>query len=120
MTKRLVPLIINWLYWISAIVSARIINQISPETPSREIEFFLRLLLELGGKGPRFAFKALYKGGINFDSMEENIGFVSETGRLAFVDQYLQARSSVRLKYGTAFKDIFCQKSFFSLSRTLR
>ena len=90
----------------SAIVSARIISHISPETPSREVEFFLRLLLELGGKGPRFAFKALYKGIINFDFMEENIGFVSETYRLAFVDQYLQARSSVRLKYGTAFKNI--------------
>jgi adenylate cyclase class 1 len=90
----------------SAIVSARIISHISPETPSRKVEFFLRLLLELGGKGPRFAFKALYKRIINFDFMEENIGFVSETGRLAFVDQYLQARSSVRLKYGTAFKNI--------------
>ncbi len=90
----------------SALVSARIFRQISPETPSREINFFLKLLLELGGEGPRFVFKALHKGIINCDLMEKNIGFVSETGRLAFVDQYLQARPSVRLKYGAAFKNI--------------
>ncbi|RLB88471.1 MAG: adenylate cyclase, partial [Deltaproteobacteria bacterium] len=90
----------------SALFSARIFNRISPETPSREIDFFLRLVLELGGKGPSFAFKALYKGIINSDSMEKNIDSVSETGRLAFVDQYLQARPSVRLKYGAAFKNI--------------
>ncbi len=90
----------------SALFSARIFNRISPETPSREIDFFLRLVLELGGKGPSFAFKALYKGIINSDSMEKNIDSVSETGRLAFVDQYLQARPSVRLKYGATFKNI--------------
>ena len=88
----------------SALVSARMLNQISPETPSDEIDFFLRLLLEMGGKGPGFAFKGLYKGVIPLDSMEKTIDFVSETGRLAFVDQYIQARPSVRLKYGTAFK----------------
>jgi len=88
----------------SALVSARIISRISPETPSGDIDFFLRLLLEMGGKGPGFAFKGLYKGIIQLNSMKNTISFVSETGRLAFVDQYLQARPSVRLKYGTGFK----------------
>ncbi len=90
----------------SALVSARIYNRLSPETPFEEINFFLCLLLELGGKGPGFTFKALYKGIINSNSIGKNISSVSETGRLAFVDQYLQARPSVRLKYGSVFKII--------------
>ncbi|SDU46808.1 class I adenylate cyclase [Desulfobacula phenolica] len=90
----------------SALVSARIYARMSPETPSKELNSFFKILLELGGKGPSFAFKALYKGYINFNSMEKSIADVSETDRFAFVDQYLQARPSVRLKYGEAFKNI--------------
>ncbi|OQY52752.1 MAG: adenylate cyclase, partial [Desulfobacteraceae bacterium 4572_89] len=90
----------------SALISARIYSRLSLETPLNDIDFFLKLLLELGGKGPDFAFKALYKGYINLNPLGKNILSVSETGRLAFVDQFLQARPSVRLKHGEVFKDI--------------
>jgi len=90
----------------SALISARIYSRISLETPFKDIDFFLKVLLELGGKGPGFAFKVLYKGYINLDPLGKNILSVSETGRLAFVDPFLQARPAVRLKYGTVFKDI--------------
>ena len=90
----------------SALVSAKIFSRFSPLVPLETVDFFIKLLLEMGGKGPNFAFKALYKGHVNLDSLEKTMGFVSETGRLALVDQYLQARPSVRLKYGTLFKQM--------------
>ena len=90
----------------SALVSAKIFSRFSPLVPLETVDFFIKLLLEMGGKGPSFAFKALYKGDVNLDSLKKTMGLVSETGRLALVDQYLQARPSVRLKYGTLFKQM--------------
>lgn len=90
----------------SARVSAKIYTRISPLLSLETMDFFIKLLLEMGGEGPSFAFKALYNGNLNLDSLDKTIGFVSETGRLAFVNQYLQARPSVRLKYGAFFKQM--------------
>lgn len=90
----------------SVLVSARIYSRISSRTSEKDMGFFLKILLEMGGKGPLFAFKALYNGFFDLGSMEKKLLAMSETGRIAFVDQYIQARPSVRLAHAAGFKTI--------------
>jgi len=90
----------------SASVSSRIYNQIDPDMPFNELSYFFKILLEFEGKGAHFAFKAIYKGLITVGAMEKIIPTVSESARLAFVDQFLQTSPSVRLKFGFSFNRI--------------
>ncbi|OQY52522.1 MAG: adenylate cyclase [Desulfobacteraceae bacterium 4572_89] len=90
----------------SAMVSARIFQQISPEIPLNDMGFFLKTLLRLGDRGAYFIFKAVCKGLITPGTLKKLIGSLDDDLRLLFVDQYLQAPPSVRLKFGTLFRTI--------------
>lgn len=90
----------------SAIVSAKVYQQIIPDIPFNEMNIFLKTLLGLGEKGAYFAFKALYQGHVGLDSLENVLQSVDQSQRLAFVDQYLQAIPADRLKFGRLFKKI--------------
>ncbi len=90
----------------SASVCMRLYSQFTPEMAFNELSYFFKTLLAFDGKGAHFAFKAVYKGFVSVSAMEKIVSTVSETGRLAFVDQYLQTSPSVRLKFGFSFNRI--------------
>jgi len=90
----------------SAFVSAKIYAQIDPEMPFNELGYFFKILLDFKGKGAHFAFKAIYTGLISISVMEKIILTVSESGRLTFVDQFLQTNPAVRLKFGFTFSRV--------------
>ncbi len=90
----------------SASVCIRIYTHIKPDMPFDELSYFFKTLLEFEGKGAHFAFKAVSRGLISINDMENIIYTVSELQRLAFVDQYLQLIPSARLKFGFSFKKI--------------
>jgi adenylate cyclase, class 1 len=90
----------------SAIVSAKVYQQIRPDIPFNEINIFLKTLLGLGDKGAYFAFKAVYQGQVSLDSLEKVLQSVDQSERLLFVDQYLQAMPADRLRFGLLFKKI--------------
>ncbi|WP_022665192.1 class I adenylate cyclase [Desulfospira joergensenii] len=90
----------------AASVCAKIYAHIHPDMPFDELKFFFTTLLAFDGKGPYFAFKAVYRGLVPVDAMEEVIFTVPESERLAIVDQYLHTGPAVRLKFGGLFKDI--------------
>lgn len=91
---------------VSASVCSRIYAQIHPDMPLNELSYFYKILLDFDGKGSHFAFKAVYRGLVSIGVMEKIIFTVSESRRLAFVDQYLQTCPSVRLKFGFSFNRI--------------
>lgn len=91
---------------LSEIVCNRIYSRIHPELSLSELTYFFKTLIEFGGKGPYFAFKALYKGLVNVAMMKKIINTISESGRIAFVDQYIQTSPQVRLSFGNLFKNI--------------
>ncbi|MBU2627092.1 MAG: adenylate cyclase, partial [Proteobacteria bacterium] len=90
----------------SASVCTRLYSHINPDMTFNELSYFFKILLEFGGKGAYFAFKAVYKGFVSVSAMEKIIFTVSETGRLALVDQYLQTDPSIRFKFGLSFNRI--------------
>jgi len=87
-------------------VCARLYIQIHSDLSLQETNYLFKALIEFRGKGPYFAFKTFYKGALSVVSMEKIIHTVSESGQLAFVDQYLQSSPNSRLKYGRSFKKI--------------
>lgn len=91
---------------VSAMVSARICQQIRPELPASEMEFFLKTLLSLGDKGAYFAFKAIYLGNIPLDTLKKLIPSLDQAQRLLMTDPYLKAGPGVRVKLGSLFKEI--------------
>ncbi|MCP4722131.1 MAG: adenylate cyclase, partial [Desulfobacteraceae bacterium] len=90
----------------SAMISAKIYQQIRPEMPFNDMTFFLKTLLWLGDKGAYFAFKAVYQEVISLDSLKKVVQSVEQPERLLLVDQYLQATPADRLKFGKLFKKI--------------
>ncbi|MCP3872221.1 MAG: adenylate cyclase [Desulfobacteraceae bacterium] len=90
----------------SASVCTRLYSHITSEMAFNELSYFFKTLLEFEGKGAHFAFKSVYKGFVTVRAMEKIASTVSESGRLAFVDQYLQTSPSVRLKFGLPFNRI--------------
>lgn len=90
----------------SAMVSARICQQIRPEMPANEMGFFLKTLLALGDKGAYFAFKAIYLGNIPTEALIKLISSLDQAQRLLLTDPYLQASPGVRVKFGSLFKEI--------------
>jgi adenylate cyclase class 1 len=90
----------------SASVCARIYAQIKVDMPFNDLGYFFKTLLEFDGRGAYFAFKAVYKGLVSVNAMEKIISTVSESGRLAFVDQYLQTGPGIRLKFGFSFNRV--------------
>ena len=98
----------QYLYGLkeAASISSRIYAQIDPDMPFNELSYFFKILLEFDGRGTHFAFKAVYKGLISMGAMEKIIPTISESDRLAFVDQFLQTTPSVRLKFGFSFNRI--------------
>ncbi|MCP3944945.1 MAG: adenylate cyclase [Desulfobacteraceae bacterium] len=91
---------------VSAMISARVYQQIKSEMPFNDINFFLKILLELGDQGAYFAFKAVYQERVSLDSIKKVIQLVGQPERLVFVDQYLQAMPTDRLKFARLFKSI--------------
>ncbi len=87
----------------SASVCYRIYALIRPDMPSKEAGYFFKLLLDFEGKGPYFAYMAIYNGTISLGTMEQLMNTFSDSRRLTLVDEYLQAPPSVRLKFGFSF-----------------
>jgi len=90
----------------SAMVSARIYQQIRLEMSLNDMSFFLKTLLRLGDRGAYFIFKAVCQGLITTDTQKKLIGSLDDGLRLLFVDQYLLAPPAIRLKFGKLFKII--------------
>jgi adenylate cyclase class 1 len=90
----------------SAMVAAKIYQQITPDIPFNDMNFFLNILLGLGDNGAYFAFKAVYQEHISLDSLNKVLGTLGQTERLLFVDQYLQTPPADRLRFGNLFKKI--------------
>jgi adenylate cyclase class 1 len=90
----------------SAMVSAKLYQQITTDIPFNDMNFFLNILLGLGDSGAYFAFKAVYQAHISLDSLDKVIQTLGQTERLLFVDQYLQTSPADRLKFGKLFKRI--------------
>jgi len=90
----------------SASVCSRIYAQINPDMTFKELSYYFKILVEFDGKGAHFAFKAVYQGLVPMAALEKIIFTVSESGRLAFVDQYLQTCPSIRLKFRFSFNRI--------------
>lgn len=88
---------------ISASVCFRIYSQIRPDRSQKENGYYFKLLLDFEGKGPYFAYMAIYNEIISLTAMEQLMGTFSDSMRLSLVDQYLQATPSVRLKFGHSF-----------------
>ncbi|OGR53647.1 MAG: adenylate cyclase [Desulfobacula sp. RIFOXYB2_FULL_45_6] len=87
----------------STSVCFRIYAKIKPDMQPKETGWFFKLLIEFEGKGPYFAYMAVYKGVIAIGAMEQMMNTFSDSKRLFLVDQYLQAPPSVRLKFGFSF-----------------
>ncbi len=87
-------------------VCSRIYRLIKPKMALSELSYVFKTLLEFEGKGAQFAFKAVYQGLISVSAMEKIILTLPEDKRLEFVEQYLQAEPSVRLRLGFPFTRI--------------
>lgn len=85
---------------------ARIYAEIQPDMAFDQLNFFIKTLLGIKGKGAYFAFKAIRQGLVSIDDMEKLIFTVPEPERLAFVDEYIQSSPGIRLKFGFMFKRI--------------
>lgn len=90
----------------SAMVAAKVYQQITPDIPFNDMNFFLNILLGLGDNGAYFAFKAVYQEHISLDSLNKVLQTLGQTERLLFVDQYIQTPSADRLRFGKLFKKI--------------
>ncbi|MBU4129934.1 MAG: class I adenylate cyclase [Proteobacteria bacterium] len=90
----------------AAMVCARIYSHIQLDLSDGDLKDLFAVLLTFGPKGAYFAFKAVYKGRVSIETMEQTILTVPEPDRLIFVHQYLQATPGVRLKFGYVFKRI--------------
>ncbi len=90
----------------SAMVSAKIYQQITLDIPFNDMNFFLNILLGLGDNGAYFAFKAVYQEHISLESLNKVLQTLGQAERLLFVDQYLQTTPADRLKFGKLFKRI--------------
>jgi adenylate cyclase, class 1 len=90
----------------SASICSRIYAQIDFEMPFSELGFYIKILLEFKEKGACFVFQALYRNLVSIKGMQKIIFTVSETSRLALVNQYLQVSPDIRFKYGFLFKKI--------------
>lgn len=90
----------------SEIVCNRIYNKVYPELGLNELSYLFKTLIEFGGKGPYYAFKIFYKGIITEKMMIKIINTISDSGRIALVDEYIQTSPQVRLQFATLFKSI--------------
>jgi len=88
---------------VSASVCFRIYSLIRPDMTPKENNYYFTLLLDFEGKGPYFAYLAVYNETIPLGAMEQMMNTFSDYRRLALVDQYLQATPSARLKFGFSF-----------------
>ena len=89
-----------------SMVSAKVYQQISPDIPFNDMNFFLNILLSLGNTGAYFAFKAVYQEHISLESLDKVLQTLGQAERLLFVDQYLQTPPADRIKFGKLFKKI--------------
>lgn len=91
---------------VSASISSRLYEKLKPRMEFNDLSFFFKTLLEFQSKGAYFAFKAVYNGIVPFQSMEKILLTAPEFSRLLFVNQYIQFKPEVRLKFGPSFKKI--------------
>ncbi|MCK5223981.1 hypothetical protein KAR04_04365, partial [Candidatus Calescamantes bacterium] len=71
----------------SSVFSARIHNKLTSDLSVPEIKYYLEILLESGGRGPFYAWKFCQSKLISIYMLKNIIDNISETGRLALVDQ---------------------------------
>ena len=90
----------------SVLFASKIYSEINMDAALGDLSFYFKTLLEAGGQGPLFAFKLLYKGDLSTVVLKKIITMVPDAGKLAFVDQYIQTKPSIRIKYGFEFKNI--------------
>lgn len=90
----------------SACFASKIYYEINTNASLGDLSTYFKSLLEIRGQGPYFAFKLLYKGDISPSVLKKIITMVPDEGKLAFVDQYIQTKPSIRIKYGFDFKNI--------------
>ena len=90
----------------AVLVSGPLYHQIAPDLPFAEVSFLLSALFSLGDTGAFFAFRVLYSRRVASDVIKKCIQEADEYQRLVFVDQYLQASPSVRLRFSPLFKFI--------------
>lgn len=88
----------------SSVFSARIHNKLTSDLSVPEIKYYLEILLESGGRGPFYAWKFCQSKFISIYMLKNIIDNISETGRLALVDQYLGSSPLVRRKFGIEFR----------------
>ncbi len=90
----------------SVLTAGKIYARITTGISLADINFYFKTLLEIGGHGPYYAFKLLYKGDLSTAVLKKIMHTIPDAGKLAFVEQYIQSRPAIRIKFGFEFKNI--------------
>ncbi len=84
--------------------SARIYRQINIQMAFSDKTVLVQALMNLGGPGAFFAFKALYLERVSEDVIKTAMKDVDDKLRLIFADQYLQADPAIRFRFARLFR----------------
>ncbi len=87
-------------------VAGKIYLDISSAMSFADKSLLFSTLMALGDPGAFVAFKALYQERISMDILKRGIQSMTESQRLAFTEQYIQATPEVRLRFSSVFKGI--------------
>ncbi len=90
----------------SARVCSRIFSRIRPGISLEEQVFIVKTLLGFEGKGAFFIFKALCMRRITLASLEKILLNATDSQRLDLIHEYLKASPELRLKFGSAFRQM--------------
>ena len=90
----------------SSLFSARMYQRLTFDQPVQEMKYHLELLLESGGRGPFYAWRFCQDKKLSEEMLKNILCALSETAKLALVDQYLVSTPLVRRKFGPLFRQM--------------
>jgi len=90
----------------SSVFSARIHEAMKPDLPVHDLRLYMEILLEVGGRGPFYAWRFYQSGIIPVNTLKNIVSTISEYGQLALVSEYLRSTPCVRRRFARHFKSI--------------
>jgi|GEM_PF-783516 len=90
----------------SALLSVHVYKNIHENISKPDLKLYFEILLESGGRGPFYAWKLCQSKMFSIQIINNTINLLSESCRLALVDQYLASPPSVRREYAEHFLKI--------------
>ncbi|MFO7884682.1 MAG: class I adenylate cyclase [Desulfobacteraceae bacterium] len=89
---------------ISSLFCARIYSKLISDVYVKDLKYYFEILLESGGRGPFYAWRACRSKVVSVYDLKNILFNISESARLALVDQYLISTPEVRRDFGVEFK----------------